>query len=139
MVALGNCKSCYAWNHLVEVWEDEGDGGFDGDDSKVALYRYDGLNRRIAKMVVTALDLETLCTSVSKTGRAFVISQAPKRCSFAEHVVSEITENSFANLKAPVRVIAAAAVPPPMSPVLEQASMPTAEKACEIIIGTMSH
>ena len=85
------------------------------------------------------LDLEALCTSVSKTGRAFVLSQAPKRCSFAEHLASEITENNFANLKAPVRIISAAAVPPPMSSVLEQESMPTAEKACEIIIGTMNH
>ena len=44
------------WNRLVEVWEDGGDGdreldGEGSDDVLVAKYRFDGLNRRIFKLL----------------------------------------------------------------------------------------
>ncbi len=45
-----------AWNRLVAVWLDDGDGtkeitGETPDDTLVATYRYDGLGRRIQKVV----------------------------------------------------------------------------------------
>ena len=44
-----------AWNRLVEVWEDDGDGtlettGTPPDDTQLASYSYDGLKRRIRKV-----------------------------------------------------------------------------------------
>ena len=45
-----------AWNRLAQVWLDDGDGdkeksGGEEADSLVAWYRYDGLNRRIVKLL----------------------------------------------------------------------------------------
>jgi RHS repeat-associated protein len=47
-----------AWNRLVAVWVDDGDGtmeitGEDPQDILIATYRYDGLNRRIRKLLGT--------------------------------------------------------------------------------------
>ena len=45
---------CDAWNRLIEVWQDDGDGsqeitGETPDDTQIAAYEYDGLHRRIQK------------------------------------------------------------------------------------------
>jgi RHS repeat-associated protein len=47
-----------AWNHLVSVYQDDGDGVFEPgtDDAAVASYQYDGLNRRIEKVVTGTSD-----------------------------------------------------------------------------------
>ena len=47
---------CDGWNRLTGVYEDDGtaDGEWDDEDTKVAKYRYDGLNRRITKPVPNA-------------------------------------------------------------------------------------
>lgn len=104
--------------------------------AKVALQAADILVEKGIKAEVidvrslVPLDIETITASVQKTCRAVVISQAPKCCSFAEHIAAEITTNCFESLKKPVGTVAAPAVPPPMSPVLERAFMPNVEKVC---------
>ena len=80
------------------------------------------------------LDTDTLTESVRKTRRAVVLSQAPRRCSLAEHVAAEITERMFDTLAGPVRIVSAAEVPPPMSPTLEDAFMPNAERVRQAVI-----
>ena len=108
--------------------------------TKVALAAADLLAERgIAAEVIdlrslVPMDIETVTASVAKTGRAVVLSQAPKRCSFAEHVAAEISERIFASLTAPVRVVAAPEAPPPMSPPLEQAFMPSPERVRDTVI-----
>ncbi|MDY6912938.1 MAG: dehydrogenase E1 component subunit alpha/beta [Planctomycetota bacterium] len=77
------------------------------------------------------LDVEAITASVRKTHRAVVVSQAPRRCSFAEHVAGEIMANAFDSLQSPVRIVAGAEVPPPMAPSLERAFMPDAENICQ--------
>jgi len=83
------------------------------------------------------LDARTITESTRKTGRAVVLSQAPKRCSFAEHVADEITRAAFEALEAPVTVIAAPQVPPPMALSLEKAFVPDGESVAVAILDLM--
>ncbi len=76
------------------------------------------------------MDRETVVASACKTSKVVVLSQAPSCCSFAEHIAFEITSHAYDSLTAPVRILSAAAVPPPMSPVLEHAYLPNAENVC---------
>jgi len=85
------------------------------------------------------LDVETIVASVRKTSRAVVLSQASECCSFAEHVACQITTNAFACLKAPVGIVAAPGVPSPMSPVLERAYLPDAERLCATVEKILNH
>jgi len=74
------------------------------------------------------LDVESIASSVNKTGRAVVINQAPYTGSFASHISHEIQANSFTKLKAPVKVVSAYDVPPPMSHMLEYENIPSVER-----------
>ena len=72
------------------------------------------------------LDLDTIAASVGRTGRLLVLSQAPAAGSFAEHIAFEMQQRCHDALRVPVAIAAALPVPPPMSPALEGAYLPTA-------------
>ncbi|MCD6351217.1 MAG: dehydrogenase E1 component subunit alpha/beta [Armatimonadetes bacterium] len=74
------------------------------------------------------LDLDTLAGSVRKTGRAVILQQAPEIGCYGKHIAQAITEQCWGDLKAPVRVVAAHNVPPPMAQPLEQENIPSPEK-----------
>jgi len=74
------------------------------------------------------LDLESIKKSVDKTTRAVVVNQAPYTGSFASHISHEIQQNCFRYLKAPVRIVAAYDVPPPMARTLENENIPSVER-----------
>ena len=48
-----------AWNRLVAVYQDDGDGVYEPGtgDTSVATYKYDGANRRIEKVVTGGADM----------------------------------------------------------------------------------
>ena len=51
------------------------------------------------------LDIDTICESVSRTGRVIVVHEAPKTCGFGAELVALINEKCFLSLEAPpVRV-----------------------------------
>jgi 2-oxoisovalerate dehydrogenase E1 component beta subunit len=51
------------------------------------------------------LDIETVVSSVEKTGRIVVVHEAPKTCGFGSELVALATERAFLSLEAPpVRV-----------------------------------
>jgi len=74
------------------------------------------------------LDVKTITESVNKTGRAVVVNQAPYTGSFASHISHEIQAYSFKNLKAPVKLVTAYDVPPPMARTLENENIPTVQR-----------
>jgi len=80
------------------------------------------------------LDTETIVASVKKTNKVAVICQAPGKGSFGEHITRVIQQEAFEWLDAPVELIAAAEVPPPMAPTLEKAFMPQPETVCERVL-----
>ena len=74
------------------------------------------------------LDLETVLTSVSKTGRAIVTSQAVTQGSFTGEVASQIQEKVFDLLDAPVLRLGAMNGVSPSSPELEELYLPGCDK-----------
>ena len=90
------------------------------------LEKEDGVSVEVVDpRTLVPLDIDTISKSVNKTGRAVVVNQAPYTGSFASHISHEIQQNSFRDLKAPVRVVAAYDVPVPFSPVLEDFVVPS--------------
>ncbi len=73
---------------------------------------------------VKPVDIETVASSVEKTGRAIVVSEGYKTCGVAAEVMALIVENCFDSLDAPPARITGKDVPIPMSPVLEEVAIP---------------
>lgn len=74
------------------------------------------------------LDKETIFASVRKTHRAVVVSEACRTCGFAAELSALITENCFDDLDGPVIRVTGEDVVIPMSPVLEEAAVPSVDK-----------
>ncbi len=52
---------------------------------------------------ISPIDTQSLTDSVSKTGRAVVIHEAPRTCGLASEVIARINETAFAHLEAPIK------------------------------------
>jgi pyruvate/2-oxoglutarate/acetoin dehydrogenase E1 component len=70
------------------------------------------------------LDEATIVESVRKTGRALVVSEAPKRGGWGAELVARIVEDAFDLLDAPVIQVAAHDTPIPFAPTLEEHVIP---------------
>ncbi len=68
------------------------------------LKNSDGVEAEVIDLLtISPLDHETFVKSVSKTGRAVVINEAPRSFGPAAEVIARIIEKSFWNLEAPVK------------------------------------
>jgi len=83
------------------------------------------------------LDVETIASSVKKTSRAVIVTQAPYQGSYACAISHEITKSTFTSLRCPVRIISSYDVPPPMAPSLELECMPSVERIAREIKETI--
>lgn len=73
---------------------------------------------------IRPLDVDTIITSVSKTGRLVVADTSWTFCGVAAEIVAAVTERAFASLKAPPIRLGMADVPAPVSLPLENAFYP---------------
>lgn len=78
------------------------------------------------------LDKATLITSAQKTSRAIVIDEGYERYGVTAELAATIAEGAFYYLDAPVKRLGALDVPVPFSPVLEDQTVPTAEKVTQL-------
>ena len=78
------------------------------------------------------LDDEILFTSVMKTGRAMVISEAAMTGGFAAELSARISERCFDYLEEPVLRVAGEDIPIPLSPGLERAAVPSPQLIAEV-------
>jgi len=85
------------------------------------------------------LDEETIFDSVRKTGRLICVCQAPRTGCFAEHIAFKVQQQCFDALEAPIEIVAAHDVPPPMAPTLEAENLPGPEKILQNIIKVMNY
>jgi 2-oxoisovalerate dehydrogenase E1 component len=77
---------------------------------------------------IAPLDVETIYSSVKKTGKAIVIHEDTLTGGFGAEITSLIIDNCFEFLDGPVKRIGAADVPIPYHPNLENAVMPDRNK-----------
>lgn len=77
------------------------------------------------------LDRETLVASVTKTGRALVVDEGHTSYGVSAELAAVLADEAFWHLDAPVKRLAAMDVPIPFSPVLEDQTVPTAERVLE--------
>jgi len=89
------------------------------------------------------LDEKTILNSAKKTGRVVVVDEGHQNFGVTAEIASRISEKAFYYLDAPVIRMGAMDVPVPFSPVLEDLTVPTAEKvasnALKIIAGELLH
>ncbi|WP_287849407.1 alpha-ketoacid dehydrogenase subunit beta [Acidiphilium sp.] len=79
------------------------------------------------------LDMATVATSVTRTGRAVVVSEGYLTAGVAAELSARISEECFDFLEDPVIRIAGEDVPIPVSPALEAAAVPEAALIVEVI------
>ena len=89
----------------------------------------DGISAEIVDLrTIAPLDEETILESVSKTGRALVLSEAVERGTSSNDVTALIAEKAFGDLKAGVQRLAPPAIPTPFARELEQVYLPDEAK-----------
>lgn len=89
----------------------------------------DGIEAEVIDLrTISPLDTETILTSVRKTGRALVLSEAVQTGSSANDVVALIAEAGFGDLKAPVGRLAPPPVPTPFARELEAQYLPDKDR-----------
>jgi pyruvate/2-oxoglutarate/acetoin dehydrogenase E1 component len=79
------------------------------------------------------LDMEMVTASVRKTRRAVVVHEACRTGGFGAELAARIQEELFDDLAAPVLRVAAADVPIPFSPGLEDFVLPRADQVVEAV------
>jgi pyruvate dehydrogenase E1 component beta subunit len=93
-----------------------------------ALSEEDGVEAEVIDLLTIApLDEETFVTSLRKTGRAVVITEAPRSFGPAAEVVARLVEKSFWYLEAPVRRVTGYDTIIPLF-AYEKAYLPSAER-----------
>ncbi|GAF24991.1 pyruvate/2-oxoglutarate dehydrogenase complex, dehydrogenase (E1) component, eukaryotic type, beta subunit [Moorella thermoacetica Y72] len=73
---------------------------------------------------IRPLDIETICTSVSKTHRLVIVHEASGFCGVGAEIATQVVEKAFFELDAPVTRVAGLEVPIPFSPILEDFVVP---------------
>lgn len=115
----GSDLTICAWSKMVEVALEA---------AKMLEEQY-GVNAEVVDpRTLIPCDYETIASSVSKTGKLLLVCQAPETGCFAEHIAYQVQRRCFRSLKAPIRIVAAHNVPPPMSPTLESENIPSPQR-----------
>jgi len=76
---------------------------------------------------IMPLDMETILTSLKKTGRLLVVHEAWTRCGIGAEIVRRVTEEGFDYLDAPPHVLGGLEVPLPFGVELEKVCVPQKE------------
>ncbi|MDN5344283.1 MAG: acetoin:2,6-dichlorophenolindophenol oxidoreductase subunit beta [Clostridia bacterium] len=77
---------------------------------------------------IRPLDIETICTSVSKTHRLIIVHEACGFCGVGAEIATEVMEQAFFELDAPVVRVTGKEAPIPFSPSLEDYVVPSVEE-----------
>ena len=87
---------------------------------------------------IKPLDMETILTSVEKTGRCLVVHEAPLTCGVGAEIVAKVAENALFSLKAPpARVTGFDTIVPYAR--LEKYYLPSEERITDAILRLMEY
>src|SRR5919198_495539 len=78
-------------------------------------------------------DLDTIMSSVEKTGRVVIVDETHQSCGVAAEIAARIAETGFDKFKAPIRRISTFDVPVPYSPPLEAYIGPREDRIVDAI------
>ncbi|MCA9171479.1 MAG: alpha-ketoacid dehydrogenase subunit beta, partial [Planctomycetales bacterium] len=82
---------------------------------------------------LSPLDIETILTSVAKTGRLLVVDEAFGPCSMAAEIAAQVCERGFDDLDAPIKRVNGAFTPTPYAPTLESVVVPQVENVVQAV------
>lgn len=85
------------------------------------------------------LDTPCIARSVRKTGRLVVVENAHGLCGLGAEIAATIADEVFADLKSPIKRLAAPDVHVPFAPTLEALLYPSTEQIVEVIIDLVGH
>jgi 2-oxoisovalerate dehydrogenase E1 component len=74
---------------------------------------------------IAPLDVETILTSVAKTGRLLIVDESFAPCGIGAEIAARLADCGFDELDAPIRRLNGAHTPTPYSPPLEAAVVPS--------------
>jgi len=101
-------------------------------EEAAGLLADDGIDAEVIDLrCLKPLDTRCILESVRKTGRVVLASEACENANFVCEVAMRVNEHAFDYLDAPIARVCAADVPVPMSPTLEDAAVPTADRIAE--------
>ena len=96
------------------------------------LLAADGIGAEVVDpRTLKPLDEDALVRSARKTGRVIVLDEGHRSFGASAELAALISDGAFWELDAPVKRMAALDVPIPFSPVLEDETVPTAERVLE--------
>jgi pyruvate dehydrogenase E1 component beta subunit len=108
-------------------------------DAATAAEKSDGRSLEVVDLrTLSPLDLPTVLASVEKTGRAVVVTEAPREGSLASELAAEITERAFYSLEAPVGRVTGFDIPYPPSRV-EEEFLPDLDRLLEAVDRTFEY
>jgi 2-oxoisovalerate dehydrogenase E1 component len=79
------------------------------------------------------LDVDTILTSVAKTGRLLIVDETFAPCGIGAEIAAQLVDRGFDELDAPIRRLNGAHTPTPYSPPLEAAVVPNVETIAQAI------
>jgi len=82
---------------------------------------------------IRPLDMETILTSVKKTGRLVCVEEGFPQSSVGSHIASQVMQQAFDWLDAPVITICGKDVPMPYAANLEKLALPSVEEVVEAV------
>jgi pyruvate dehydrogenase E1 component beta subunit len=98
------------------------------------LAEEDGIEAEVIDLrTLRPLDMETVLASVKKTNRAVVVESAFRFGGFAGEIATQIQEEAFDYLDAPIGRVGGVEVPMPYTTVLERAAMPDEHQVVEAV------
>ncbi len=63
---------------------------------------------------ISPMDIDTIVTSIRKTGRGVVVHEAPKTCGLGAEIIATINEKAFLSLQAPIERVTGFDIPVPL-------------------------
>ena len=63
---------------------------------------------------ISPMDVETIVTSIRKTGRGVIVHEAPKTCGLGAEIIALINEKAFLSLQAPIERVTGFDIPVPL-------------------------
>jgi pyruvate dehydrogenase E1 component beta subunit len=108
-------------------------------DAAAAAEKSDGRSLEVVDLrTLSPLDLPPVLASVEKTGRAVVVTEAPRESSLASELAAEITERAFYSLEAPVGRVTGYDTPYPPSR-LEEEYLPDLDRVLDAVDQTFTY